>query len=105
MSFVQPLLGLLDELRQLAPFGRGEANHPAVVVAEDDLIGIVEVDGRAAPLGAAQRQHAGLQAFVFFRQVGIHTGYSLLKDIGIGYSRCHSLTKTGFCPLTIYISL
>ncbi len=26
-------------------------------------------------------------------------------DIGIGYSRCHSLTKTGFCPLTIYISL
>ncbi len=70
------LRGLLDELRQLAPLGRGETHHPAVVVAEDDLAGIVEIDGRAAPLGATQSQHAGLQAVVFFRQVGIHTGYS-----------------------------
>lgn len=68
--------GLLDELRQLAPLGRGETHHPAVVVAEDDLFGIVEVDGRAAPLGATQRQHAGFQAVGFFLQIGIHNGYS-----------------------------
>jgi hypothetical protein len=33
-------------------------------------------------------------------QIGTHVGYSWLKDVSNGYSRCHSLTKTGFCPLT-----
>lgn len=73
------LRGLQHELLEFAPFALGETHRPAVVIAEDDLFGIGEIDGRAAPLGAAQRQHACVGLVGFFVQIAIHDGSSIVN--------------------------
>ncbi len=64
--------GLGEGLFELTPFGASQFDHPAVIVAEDDLVGIGEVNRGATALHTAERDDpfldvTGLQFLVHLR--------------------------------------